>query len=111
MKSIATSIDAPIGGWNTFDSLDNMPPDAAIILDNLIPSAGTVDTRGGTIPYADTFTGQPVETVASLDTNNTSRLVVASAGCILLARSIAADGRRSTSGDWQSMVWRRRTKV
>ena len=80
MKSLATSIDAPIGGWNTFDSLDNMPPDSAIILENLIPSAGTVDTRKGTFPYADTGTGQPVETVASLDTNNISRLVVASAG-------------------------------
>jgi len=80
MKSQAISIDAPIGGWNTFDSLDNMPPDAAIILDNLIPSAGTVDTRKGTLVYGDTLTGKPVETVASLDTNLVSRLVVCSGG-------------------------------
>lgn len=80
MKSQVVSIDAPIEGWNTFDSLDNMPPNAAIVLDNLIPSAGTVDTRKGTIFYGDTLTGQPVETVASLDTNLQSRLVVASAG-------------------------------
>ena len=80
MQSKAISVDAPIGGWNTFDSLDNMPPDCAVILDNLIPSAGTVDTRKGTIPFADTGTGQPVETVASLDTNLLTRLLAASGG-------------------------------
>jgi len=82
MKSNAVSVDAPIGGWNAFDSLDNMPPDCAVILDNLIPSAGTVDTRKGTFQYADTGTGLPVETVASLNTNLETKLVVASGGGI-----------------------------
>ena len=59
-----------------------MPPDCAIILDNLIPAAGTVDTRKGTVNYGDTLTGKPVETVASLDTNLVSRLIVASDGGI-----------------------------
>ena len=80
MVSKAIAIDAPVEGWNAFDSLDNMPPNAAIILDNLIPSAGTVDTRKGTLTYGDTGTGLPVETIASLDTNVESRLVVASGG-------------------------------
>jgi hypothetical protein len=74
------SLDAPIGGWDAFNSLDNMPPDNAVILDNLIPGAGTVDTRRGTIEYGDTGTGLPVETVASLETDSDSRLVVASNG-------------------------------
>jgi hypothetical protein len=76
------SIDAPIGGWNAFDSMDNMPPDCAVILDNLVPEAGSVNTRGGTISYADLETGLPVETVASLDTDETSLLVAASNGGI-----------------------------
>jgi len=76
--SQVTSIDAPIGGWNAYDSMDNMPPDSAIILDNLIPRAGTVDTRGGTVAYADLETALPVETLASLDTDTTSLLIAAS---------------------------------
>lgn len=80
--SLAISIDAPVGGWNAFDSIDNMPPTDAIILDNLIPSAGTVDTRLGSLLYASTGTGKPVETLADLDTRNTSKLIAASDGGI-----------------------------
>jgi hypothetical protein len=78
--SRAISIDAPIGGWNAFDSLDNMPPDSAVELINLIPNAGSVDTRKGSRIYGDTLTGLPVETVASLDTDSEIRMVAASAG-------------------------------
>lgn len=80
MQSMAISIDAPIDGWNAFDSLDNMPPTSAVILDNLIPSTGTVDTRRGTATYADTGTGLPVETVAALETNSVSKIIAASNG-------------------------------
>ena len=63
----AISIDAPIEGWNAYDSLDNMPPTAAIILDNLIPGAGRVDTRKGYEIYQDTGTGKNVDTLASFN--------------------------------------------
>jgi hypothetical protein len=76
------ALDAPIGGWDAFNSLDNMPPDNAVILDNLIPGAGTVDTREGFFTYGDTQSGLPVETVASLDTSSDSLLLVASGGGI-----------------------------
>ena len=81
-QSQAISIDAPWGGWNAIDSLDNMPPTDAVILDNLIPGAGTVDTRLGTVEFADTGTGEPVETVASLDTDSDIKLLAASDGGI-----------------------------
>jgi hypothetical protein len=80
--SRAISIDAPIGGWNAFDSMDNMPPDSAIALINWIPRSGSVDTRGGTVIYGDTGTGLPVETVAPFDTDTRSAIVAASAGGI-----------------------------
>lgn len=80
MQSNAISIDAPIDGWDAFHSLDNMPPTAAIILDNLIPGSGEVLTRPGTIEYWDLGTGVPVETVASLDSATESKLVAASGG-------------------------------
>lgn len=80
MGSQAISIDAPVEGWNAYDSLDSMPPTAAVILNNLIPGAGKVDTRKGHIEYADLETGLPVETVASLNTSVGSQLIAASAG-------------------------------
>jgi hypothetical protein len=81
-QSNAISIDAPIEGWNAYDSLDNMPQTAAIILENLIPGAGKVDTRPGYIEYIDLGTGVPCETVASLDSATESKLVAASGGGI-----------------------------
>lgn len=82
LQSMTTTLDAPIGGWDAFHSIDNMPPENAILLDNLIPGVGTVDTRLGSIVYADTGTGLPVETVADYHprSNASSRLVAASAG-------------------------------
>ena len=40
-------VEAPIGGWNTRDSLDNIPPTDAITLENWIPDLGEVRTRPG----------------------------------------------------------------
>ena len=76
------SIDAPTEGWNAFDSIDNMPETAAIVLRNLIPGAGRVDTRAGTTEYWDLGTGEPCQTVASLDSADNSGLFAASAGGI-----------------------------
>jgi len=40
-------VEAPIGGWNTRDSVDNIPPTDAISLINWIPDLGEVRTRPG----------------------------------------------------------------
>ncbi len=80
VRSQTVSVDAPIGGWNAYDSMDNMPPDCAIILDNLIPSAGSVDSRAGHEVYVDLGTGSPVETVANLNTDKVNYLIAASGG-------------------------------
>jgi len=80
LQSKVHSMDAPLEGWDAFHSLDNMPPTAAVILENLIPGAGQVDTRRGHVEYHDLGTGVPVETCASMDNGIESKLVVASAG-------------------------------
>ena len=82
LKSNAIQIDAPIEGWDAFHSLDNMPPTAAIVLDNIIPYAGSVKSREGYITYTDLGTDAPVETVASFNASDNSALVAASAGGI-----------------------------
>lgn len=82
LQSKVISLDAPVEGWNAFHSLDNMPPTAAIVLENMVPLAGSVKTREGHITYVDLETSAPVETVASLDSGSDSRLIAASAGGI-----------------------------
>ncbi len=58
------SIPAPIGGWNSRDSLDNMNPVDAVRLDNLIPQETSVDSRLG---FTELTTGlsSSVETLAT----------------------------------------------
>jgi len=67
MQSQVAQLDAPIGGWNAFDSIDNMPATDAVVLDNLIPGAGTVESRQGFVTYVDTGEPGDVETIASVD--------------------------------------------
>jgi len=60
----AIGIDAPVGGLNAFDSVDNMPPTDAVILDNWIPRAGFLQSRPGYIEHSDDL-GGPVETLTA----------------------------------------------
>lgn len=80
MPSQVVSIDAPIEGWDAFHSIDQMPPTAAILLDNWIPRGGSCDSRGGHSVFVDLGTGVPCETVASLENESESQLLAASDG-------------------------------
>ena len=80
MKSIVINIDAPVEGWDAYNSLDNMPPTAAVVLDNLIPGSGDVVTRPGTLEHVDLPVDAPCETVASVDTASDSKLLAAAGG-------------------------------
>ena len=46
-RTRTASIPAPTGGWNTRDSLAEMDPRDAVVLDNMIPKIGKVMSRGG----------------------------------------------------------------
>ena len=49
----SASIQAPTGGWNAKDSFDDMKPDDAVIMTNLIPRSGYAESRKGTQAYTD----------------------------------------------------------
>lgn len=112
LKSDAIQMDAPISGWDAFHSLDNMPPTAAVILNNLIPGAGTVDTRKGYYIYIDLGTAKPVETVASMNQQASSSLIAASDGGVwditdrLVPVQLAATSTFSSS-KWQTENFRK----
>jgi hypothetical protein len=114
LVSFPSSIDAPVEGWDAFHAIDNMPPTAAIILDNMIPGPGTVDSREGSFVYADLGTGLPVETVASFESATDSKLITASNGGIWeiiddpvtpVVNELAAAGTFANSR-WQTMNFR-----
>lgn len=55
MKATVGSAPAPVGGWNTRDSIANMNPMDAPVLDNFFPSSTSVDLRKGSMDWATGF--------------------------------------------------------
>lgn len=81
--SVATpiSIQAPVGGWNARDSLDEMDPTDAIILDNWFPGFGTCSIRGGSASYA-TGLGARVGFLAEFNTGGFRKFIAGGNGTI-----------------------------
>lgn len=48
---MTVNIQAPVGGWNARDSLDDMPPEDAVLLENWVPDSGYCRLRGGSELY------------------------------------------------------------
>lgn len=68
----------PIGGWNTRDAIDSMPPEDALQLDNLFPSVGKVELRRGFEDYCVASIGSDdIETLATLKVAATEYFVCA----------------------------------
>lgn len=78
MKTVSTSIIAPVKGWNTRDPLDLMKDSYAIKLINLFPQEGGVRTRRGYQLHCNLNVNAVVETVAELPlASGTSKLIAA----------------------------------
>jgi hypothetical protein len=74
----STSIPAPVGGLNDRDSIADMSPKDAIILDNWWPQPSVVQVRKGSLDHVTGF-ANPVETVAEyLPPSGVSKLFAAS---------------------------------
>ena len=74
-----TSIPAPVGGLNAIDSIANMPPTDADILENWFPSTTSVDVRNGYTAWQTGITGW-VETIMPYNGNTTKSLFAAANG-------------------------------
>lgn len=64
----AVSMPAPVAGWVTNLALMSMPPNTALILDNMFPRAATVDVINGFAPWLTSGTvnlGGAVETLCN----------------------------------------------
>ena len=98
------SIPAPVGGWNARDSLANMAPTDAVVLENMFPNVSNVVLRGG---YSDHATGLPsqVETLMAYSGGATEEMFAISGTAVYDVTSAGAVGAAVVSGltnaQWQ----------
>ncbi len=71
-SATTASVAAPIGGWNARDSVAEMNPLDAVVLDNFYPTPSQIQLRKGYTQYATGITGQ-VDTLMQYSGGNTSK--------------------------------------
>lgn len=78
------SIPSPVGGWDAVSSLDQMPPDRAVVLDNWFPTTSDVRVRRGNISFGTGMGSVAVESlmVYNGSTPATSKLFAATGGVV-----------------------------
>ena len=74
------TVPAPVGGLNTRDSLNLMPPTDAVRLDNWNPGISALSVREGYRPLAAGIADGPVETLAAFQAGPVHKLIAAAGG-------------------------------
>lgn len=90
------SIPSPVGGWDAFSAVSNMPPDHAIVLDNWFPTTKDVRVRRGFTFYATGLGSSVVESLLIYNglTATSSKMFAAAGGVIY---DISSSGAGSSS--------------
>lgn len=93
------SLPAPIGGWNARDSLANMAPTDAVVLENMFPTVSNVVLRGGYTKWATGLGGQ-VQTLMAYSANNSQNLyaIAATTNSVYDVTTSGAVGAAKVSG-------------
>lgn len=87
-KFRATSIPAPVGGLNDRDSIADMPPTDAVVLENWWPYPSYVGVRKGSVEHVTGFTN-PVETLVEYLPTSGSQKLFAAAGTSIFDVTLA----------------------
>jgi len=80
-RAVTASVPAPIGGWNARDSVAEMNPLDAVVLNNFFPTPSQIQLRKGYTQYATGITGQ-VDTLMQYSGGATSKLFAAAGSVI-----------------------------
>lgn len=91
------SLPAPVGGWNARDSLADMAPTDAVILENFFPTVSTVAQRSGYTQYA-TGLGNQVETLMAYSSGTSNKLFGIAGNSIFDVTSGGAVGAAVVTG-------------
>ena len=102
---MTVTVPAPVGGLNTRDSLNLMPPTDAVKMDNWNPGIAALSVREGFQPLVPGFASGPVETLAAFHAGAVRKTVAAADGGLyeisgapsLLASGFAANRWQSVS--------------
>lgn len=65
VTSVGASFPSPVGGWDAYSPVSEMPPQNAIQLVNWFPQPGYVELRRGYVQHLDLGTGSEVDTLMS----------------------------------------------
>jgi hypothetical protein len=100
-----TTRPAPVGGWNARDSLANMSPLDAVVMDNIFPGTSDVSLRPGSIDWV---TGIPSSPLSLMGYNSAtgSKLFVSTADEIYdatITGAVGASVSSCTDGKWTSV--------
>lgn len=95
-RSIA--LPPPAGGWDTRESLADMPKDHAIILDNFFPGTDKVELRRGSTSHATGMSGRIESLIDYTPLSGAGKLFAANAGKIYNVSSAGAVGAAVSSG-------------
>ena len=80
-RAVTASVAAPIGGWNARDSVAEMNPLDAVVLNNFYPTPSQIQLRKGYTQFATGITGQ-VDTLMQYSGGSTSKLFAAAGSVI-----------------------------
>ena len=90
------NIEVPIRGLNTIDSYDNMKQEYAIVLDNLFPQRGKLESRKGYVIYNENLGDSNVNTLITHKSGNVEKLFGISNGKIYDASTASSNSEVRT---------------
>ncbi len=96
--SVSRSVPPPVGGWDTRESIADMPVDHAIILENWFPGTDKVEFRRGNTSHATGMSGAVESLIDYTPLSGTSELFAANGGNIFDVSSAGAVGAAVASG-------------
>ena len=102
MAASVATYPSPTGGWNAIDALDAMPPQCAVILDNIFPNATTAQMRKGYSSFC--ATGEPAA-VQSLMEYNGGATVKLIAACNNKIIDVSSGVAAVLSTGYHSDIW------
>jgi len=102
------SIPPPVKGWDTRESLADMPIDKAIIMDNWFPGTDKVTVRRGNSAYATGMSGPVESLIEYIPPTGNGQLFAANSGNIYDITSAGAVGAAVSTGHtnnrWQQSM-------
>jgi len=91
--AVTASVSSPIGGWNARDSIAEMPPLDAVVLDNMFPTPTDVQLRLGYTKASVLTTTTGVQTISSITVSGiTATLITAAAHGLSTGNTVSITG-------------------